>query len=32
MNHCLKTACDGSGYVHIPGMKPMKFEENGVFR
>ena len=32
MNHCLKTACDGSGYIHIQGMKPIKFEENGVFR
>ena len=32
MNHCLKTACEGSEYIHFQGQKPFKFEENGVFR
>ncbi|CAB4034088.1 Hypothetical predicted protein, partial [Paramuricea clavata] len=31
MNQCLKKPCGGSGYLHFPGQKPIKFEENGVF-
>ena len=31
MNYCLKNPCGGSGYIDLPGQKPIKFEENGVF-
>ncbi|XP_046843367.1 uncharacterized protein LOC124437433 [Xenia sp. Carnegie-2017] len=31
MNECLKKPCSGSGYLHLNGQKPIKFQYNGAF-
>ncbi|XP_046843366.1 uncharacterized protein LOC124437432 isoform X2 [Xenia sp. Carnegie-2017] len=31
MNECLKKPCSGSGYLHLKGQKPIKFQFNAAF-